>query len=65
MASIFKNMKISLINLIPFKDEAFRNKVKKVLKLKIITKIYVPSNLDQLKKLIKKNIKKCTFIQPI
>jgi hypothetical protein len=65
LASIFKNMKISLINLIPFKDEAFRNKVKKVLKLKIITKIYVPSNLDQLKKLIKKNIKKCTFIQPI
>ena len=64
LASIFKNMKISLINLIPFKDEAFRNKVKKVLKLKIITKIYVPSNLDQLKKLIKKNIKKRTFIKP-
>lgn len=65
LASSFKNMKISLINLIPFNNEAFRNKVKKVLKLKIMTKIYVPSSLDQLKKLIKKkNIEKSTFIKP-
>ena len=59
------NMKISLINLIPFNDETFRNKVMKVLKLKIMTKIYVPSNLDQLKKLIKKtNIEKVAYIKP-
>ena len=59
------NMKISLINLIPFNDETFRNKVMKVLKLKIMTKIYVPSNLDQLRKLIKKiNIEKVAFIKP-
>ena len=65
LASNFMNMKISLINLIPFNDETFRNKIMKVLKLKIMTKIYVPSNLDQLRKLIKKiNIEKVAFIKP-
>jgi hypothetical protein len=54
LVSNFNNLKISLINLITFKNKQFYLLAKKALEKKIMSKVYAPLNIAELKNLLKK-----------
>ena len=66
LVSSFSNLKLSLVNLIPFNHKQYHLSTKMALKRKILSKVYTPLNITELKNLLTKfskikMLKNCNF----